>query len=109
MFEINNVQWFLELVPPTSPSLMRSDGSHTVGICDSNTKTIYINDELYGDFFKKVLCHELVHASMFSYGVELALEQEELLADMIATYGEEIIKTTNVLFNKITRRRERFK
>lgn len=109
MFEINQVQWSLKFVPPTSPALMRNDGSHTVGICDNNTKTIYLSDELHGNFFKKVLCHELVHASMFSYGVELTLEQEELLADMIATYGEEIIKTTNVLFNKITRRRERFK
>lgn len=109
MFEINNVQWFLEIVPSDSPLLMRSDGSYTVGICDNNTKTIYISNELSDEFLKKVLRHELVHASIFSYGVELTLEQEELLADMIATHGEEIIKLTNVLFNKITRRRERFK
>jgi len=36
---------------------------------------------------KKVLCHELTHAAMFSYGIELSIEQEELLADLIATYG----------------------
>jgi hypothetical protein len=46
---------------------------------------------------------------MFSYEVDLTLEQEEVLADLIATYGEEIIEVTNVLFNKITKRRERFK
>ena len=50
---------------------------------------------------KKVLCHELTHAAMFSYNVELSLEQEELLADIIATYGEEIIQITNTLFYKI--------
>ena len=38
---------------------------------------------------------------MFSYGVELTLEQEELLADLIATYGQEIIKITNKLFKKL--------
>lgn len=108
MFKINNIKWFLKFVPPESPSLMRSDGTFAVGICDNETKTIYLNDTLHGNFFKRVLCHEMVHASMFSYGVELTLEQEELLADMIATYGEEIIEITNVLFNKITRRRERF-
>jgi len=36
---------------------------------------------------KKVLCHELTHAAMFSYNVELTLDQEELFADLIATYG----------------------
>jgi hypothetical protein len=109
MFRINGEQWFLELVPPTSHALMRSDGTYTVGLCDDNTKTIYINDELQGEFLKKVIRHEVVHASMFSYEVDLTLEQEEVLADLIATYGEEIIEVTNVLFNKITKRRERFK
>lgn len=49
---------------------------------------------------KKVLCHEIAHAAMFSYGVELGLEQEELLADLMATYGQEIIETTNKIINK---------
>lgn len=38
---------------------------------------------------------------MFSYDVYLNIEQEELLADLIATYGQEIIKITNQLFKKI--------
>ncbi len=50
---------------------------------------------------KKVLCHEIVHAAMFSYNVELTLEQEELVADLIATYGEEIIEVTDQMFKKI--------
>ena len=48
---------------------------------------IYINGELSPLMMKKVLCHELTHAAMFSYGIELSIEQEELLADLIATYG----------------------
>ena len=40
---------------------------------------------------KKVLCHEITHAAMFSYNVNLSLEQEELVADLISTYGEEIV------------------
>lgn len=38
---------------------------------------------------------------MFSYNVDLTLEQEELVADLIATYGEEIIDITNQMFKKI--------
>ena len=41
---------------------------------------------------------------MFSYNVDLTLEQEELLADLIATYGEEIIHITNKVFNKLRER-----
>lgn len=50
---------------------------------------------------KKVLCHEITHASMFSYHVQLDLSQEELIADLISTYGDEIIDITNKIFKKI--------
>ena len=39
---------------------------------------------------------------MFSYGINLTVDQEELLADLIATYGDEIIYTTNKIFQKLT-------
>lgn len=38
---------------------------------------------------------------MFSYDVDLTYEQEELVADLIATYGDEIIFITNKIFNKL--------
>jgi len=36
---------------------------------------------------KKVLSHELTHAAMFSYNIEMSHDQEELFADLVATYG----------------------
>jgi hypothetical protein len=50
---------------------------------------------------KRVLCHEVTHAAMFSYETELTVEQEELLSDLIATYGEEIISKTNEIFRRL--------
>ena len=41
---------------------------------------------------------------MFSYNVNLTVDQEELLADLIATYGHEIIYITNKVFKKISGR-----
>ena len=55
---------------------------------------------------RKVLSHELTHAAMFSYDIHLSLKQEELLADLLATYGEEIIVKANELFDRIKRKRE---
>jgi len=50
---------------------------------------------------KKVITHEIVHAAMFSYEVYLSPDQEEIIADIIATYGEEIINITNKVFKKL--------
>ena len=67
--------------------LIREDGVRTLGMCDKDTKTIYLAENLEG--------------SMFSYNVYLSLEQEEVIADIIATYGEEIINITNKVFYKL--------
>ncbi len=102
MIEINGVIWNLYFVQPYHPALYRSDGSLTIGMCDGSTNSIYICDALDGFMTKKVLCHELVHASMFSYGIILSIDQEELVADLLATYGEEIIDKTNLIFSKLS-------
>lgn len=94
----------MKFVPEYHPMLYRSDGSLSIGTCDDNDKTIYINNTLHGFFLKKVLCHEITHAAMFSYDVDLTEEQEELLADLIATYGEEIIMIANKVFKKLKER-----
>ena len=88
MFLINNVYWKVALVSPDFPLLRRISGEYSIGACDNLTRTIYINKTLNDSLFKKVLCHEITHAAMFSYNVSLTLEQEEVIADIISTYGE---------------------
>lgn len=102
MFLINNVYWKLAFVSPDFPLLRRMSGDYSVGACDNLTRTIYINETLTGDFLKKVLCHEITHAAMFSYNVSLTIEQEEIIADIISTYGDEIVYITNKVFNKLS-------
>ena len=101
MFSINGEEWDILAVSANHPKLMRSDGSRSVASCDDDTKTIYVDRTLQGAFLKKVLCHEITHAAMFSYNVDLSYDQEELLADLIATYCDEIIQITNTVFSKI--------
>lgn len=102
MFLINNIYWKLTFVEPNYPLLINYDGDYSIGACDNLTRTIYINNTLTGSLLKKVLCHQLTHAAMFSYGVTLSLQQEELIADLISTYGEEIIYTTNKIFVRLS-------
>lgn len=91
----------MKLVAPSHPKLTRSDNTVSIGSCDDVTKTIYINKTLEPFLMKKVLCHEITHAAMFSYNVDLSFDQEELLADLIATYGQEIVAITNKIFRRI--------
>jgi hypothetical protein len=51
--------------------LVRDNGSVAVGVCDSSTQSIYVNEYVDMDFMKKILCHEITHAAMFSYGIIL--------------------------------------
>ena len=101
MFQINGEWWKVVLTSTIHPKLFRRNGSLAIGSCDDESKTIYINENLSSMCMKKVLCHEITHAAMFSYNVELNVQQEELLADLIATYGQEIIDITNKIFTRM--------
>ena len=101
MININGEEWRVCLVSANHPALRRSDGSWSIGACDDYVKTIFIYEELDYPLMKKVLSHELTHAAMFSYNIELSYGQEELLADIIATYGQEIVCKTNLFFKRI--------
>ena len=79
------------------PKLIRSNGTLAIGSCDDESKTIYINENLSPERMKKVLCHEITHAAMFSYNIYLDDYTNELLADLFATYGEEIIRLSDNL------------
>ena len=101
MFLINNILWELAFVAPDFPLLQRMNGDFAIGACDNLTRTIYINNTLQGNLLRKVLCHQITHAAMFSYNVDLTVEQEQLVADLISTYGDEIIYITNKIFTKL--------
>lgn len=101
MFTINKHKWIIKFLNPRDDIFLMDNGEYTVGSCDNYTKTIYLSTSLKGEFLKKVLCHEIVHAAMFSYNIELSFDQEELIANLIATYGEEIISITNEMFKRL--------
>ena len=101
MFNINGETWYIKFVRPLDSVFVMDSGEYTIGVCDDPSKTVYLADTLRGKLLKKVLCHEIVHCAMFSYNVELNYEQEELLANIIATYGNEILDIANDIFKRL--------
>lgn len=104
MIKFNGEDWKIMLVSSNHPMLRLPSGDFTIGACDDHQKKIYVCEGLQPQKLKKVLCHEITHAAMFSYNVFLDGAQEELLADLIATYGQEIICITNKIFHRIKHR-----
>lgn len=71
---INRIRWYFKLVPQRHPALRTSEGGYTLGACDNNDKTIYIAKDLPEHKLKKVLCHEIVHAAIFSYNIDMSIK-----------------------------------
>lgn len=90
-FLVNNQEWELMFVNPSSRQLMRSDGSITIGMTDNNTKTVYINNKLKRALTDKVICHELTHVFAFEFDYSMDIETEEIVADFMSLYGRNII------------------
>ena len=98
MIKINGELWRVRIVPPQHPALYRN-GNPALGCCDDIVKTIFISNILTQREMKKVLCHEMVHAAMYSYDVPMSDAVEEIVADMIATYGNEIMTLSNMTYD----------
>lgn len=92
---INNITWKIKFIPEDSGDLRRDNGTSTIGMTDNNIKMIFLSDQLYGSLLYHVLCHELVHAFCFSYDIYIEDQEEERLANFIATYGRSILNLTD--------------
>ena len=76
MVNINGEIWRVLLVSPEHHNLwVEKEHRYAIGVCDDNQKTIYMDETLEDGYLKKVLAHELTHAAMFSYNVDLSYEQ----------------------------------
>lgn len=107
---INGYLWNIKIVDPENPNLIDRTYTARVATTDPIHYTIYLSNELEGDFLVRVLRHELAHAVIFSYGLlsyihnfsppEKWIEAEEWICNFIADYGSSIINMTYDILNK---------
>ena len=88
---INGVRWRVRLVSPAHPLLLTPWKTHALGVCDKVTQTICVDKTLSPQLLKEVLCHEIVHAFMFSYTIDVTYDEEELVAEFVSKYGKNIL------------------
>ena len=102
-FTINGTMWQVQYENPLSSELRRSDGTISLGVTDRNAHTIYLSDKLQGFMERNVLIHEVCHAICMSYDVYLPIEQEEILCDFVATYGDEVFGIVDMILGAVRR------
>lgn len=96
-FYLNDNLWQVMYVNPGNEQLKNSDGAYTLGVCDNNQKTIFINNSLPPEKEEHVLCHEITHSVCFEYDIVLPIEAEERLCNFLADHGREIISILDEL------------
>ena len=90
-FVVNDQEWNLQFVKPSSKELMRSNMTFTLGMTDNNTRTVYINNRLTDYMTNKVLAHEICHVFAFSFDYSMPIEVEETVADFFSLFGRDMI------------------
>lgn len=102
---MNGILWKVKTVNPMSSDLIDRTGARTVATTDPATKTVYLADNLSGDFLDRVFIHEMGHCAMFSFGLlddihsmtypEHWIDMEEFICNFIADYGYYIYDAAN--------------
>lgn len=99
-FKMNGLLWHVQFVSPTDRHLIDRTNTFRVATTDPQSLTIYLSTLLQGDFLRRVLLHELGHATMVSYGLidyihsvvfpEYWVEVEEWVCNFLADYGDQV-------------------
>lgn len=99
-FIVNGYLWKIRFVNPNDSILIDRTLTKTVGVTDPDTMTIYLSDNLRGEFLNRVLIHELGHCIMVSYGLveeihkmckkRYWIDMEEFCANLLADYGRQV-------------------
>lgn len=106
-FKMNGIDWFVTEVDSNSPLLIDRTGTQTIAVTDPAVHTVYIANNLTGEFRRKVLVHELCHCALVSYGLIQDIHKvvrpsdwifaEEWICNLLADYGEIIFTSEELL------------
>lgn len=98
---MNGYIWDIRWVHPDSPYLIDRTNTLRLATTDPEEHAIFLSNKLSGSLLRRVLTHELGHATMISYGlipsirhfVDRAhwIEAEEWICNFIADYGAEVL------------------
>lgn len=94
---MNGLPWKIQITDQNDPMLVDRTNNLRVATTDPVDQVVYISNQIYGNFFLKVLIHELGHCAMTSFNLlddihrmvkpEYWIEAEEWICNFLADYG----------------------
>lgn len=110
-FYLNGHLWHVIFTDSYDPELIDRTGEQRVATTDPVTHTVYLSNELRGDFLRRVLSHELGHVTMISYNMldeihrmvhpRYWIEMEEWICNFIADYGTDNFRIVNYILQNL--------
>lgn len=102
---MNGYLWRVKFVPMDSNLLVDRTNELRVATTDQRTHSVYISEELDGEFLTTVLLHELGHCVIFSYDLlddihsavhpAYWMDAEEWICNFIADYGRQVFNVAH--------------
>ena len=91
--KINGLKWKVFFVKNDSPKLIdETDGTAALGFTYFRECEIYIDKSLSKPLRRQTVIHELVHALLFSYGINAEGATAEEICDLISAHLDELVK-----------------
>ena len=91
--KINGLKWKVFFVESDSPKLADENGKRNIlGITYFRECEIYIDKELHKPLRRQTVIHELVHALLFSYGINAEGATEEEICALIGAHLDELVR-----------------
>ncbi len=98
---IHNYKWIIKLVESNNKNLLMDDNEYHSGVTNFRDKVIYINSDLCKDSFSYTLYHELTHAFINSFGMLQVDWNDEIVADFVAVYIQDIMQAYNYVYKDL--------
>lgn len=100
-FFIRNHLWIVFDVPRNYIKLKKQNGSYVLGATYCDERAIYMNRDLSSFKYERVLAHEITHAFIYEYGINIEREEEEKIANLFAEHGREMIAIVDNILMQI--------
>lgn len=96
--KINGLKWKIKTLDPDDERL--NEDATYMGLCVFLEQTIYIRAGMSKEQTKRTILHELIHAIIFSYGLDPDMD-EEGICNFVSAHFDELTKLMSEVKNGI--------
>lgn len=97
---INGIRWVVLIVKQSDTRLLMPTG-WTIGVTNVVDHTICISEGLSNEMLYKCISHEICHAIIFSYGLEMSIPDEECLCQIMENFSDDVLYYADRIYSNL--------